>query len=65
MRELPLDKIDEADRQRVIEVLKHTSVYRRLPTQVMRCDPELFQFVIDHPEVMANIWQLLGIEDIQ
>ncbi|MBX9790544.1 MAG: hypothetical protein K2Y37_16620 [Pirellulales bacterium] len=64
IKNLPLDRLDESDRQRVIDVLKHTSVYRRLPNQVMRCDPELFQFMIENPEVLANIWQLLGIEDI-
>ena len=64
IKDLPLDRLDESDRERVIEVLKHTSVYRRLPNQVMRCDPELFQFMIENPEVLANIWQLLGIEDI-
>ncbi len=61
---LPLDHLSEQDRDRVRSVVGNVSIYRRLPSRVIRCDPELYQFTIENPEIMVNIWQLLGLEDV-
>lgn len=64
IRRIPWNHLDGQARSQVEAVLEKTSLYRRLPTQVVRCDPELYQFTIDNPEVLVNIWHLLGLEDI-
>jgi hypothetical protein len=61
---IPRDKLTEAQIEKVRSVVNKPSVYRRMPTQVIRCDPDLYLFVMNHPEVMANIWQVMGIEDV-
>ncbi len=61
---LPLDRLSDEDRERVRSVVSNVSIYRRLPTRVIRCDPELYQFTLENPEIMVNIWQLLGLEDV-
>jgi hypothetical protein len=61
---MPLDRLDPASREKVTAVLKKTSVYRRLPTAVIRCDPQLYMFILHHPEILANVWQLMQIEDV-
>jgi hypothetical protein len=61
---MPLDRLDAPSREKVLDVLKKTSVYRRMPTAVTRSDPELYLFVLNHPEILANIWQLMQIENI-
>lgn len=61
---LPLDRLTDEDRERVRSVVSNVSIYRRLPTRVIRCDPELYQFTLENPEIMVNIWQLLGLEDV-
>ena len=42
-------------------MLDKVSIYRRLPAQVCHCDPSLYLFLMDHPEVLVNIWQAMGI----
>lgn len=61
---IPRDKLTPDQIEKIRSVVNKPSVYRRMPTQVIRCDPDLYLFVMDHPEVVANIWQLLGIEDV-
>lgn len=61
---LPFDQLSPADQERVNAVVTQVSIYRRLPTQVLNCDLELYDFMADHPEVLANVWQLLGIDDV-
>jgi len=60
---LPLDHLSVDDQQRVQSVVSKASIYRRLPTRVIRCDPELYQFTLENPEIMVGIWKLLGLED--
>lgn len=61
---IPLDQLTSEQRNRVREVVSNVSIYRRLPTRVIRCDPELYHFTLENPEIMVNIWQLLGLEDV-
>jgi hypothetical protein len=61
---IPRDKLTPEQIEKVRSVVNKPSLYRRLPTQVIRCDPDLYLFVMNHPEVLANIWQLMGIEDV-
>ena len=35
-------------------------MFRRMPVSVIQCDPELHRFSVRHPEVIVNIWQLMG-----
>lgn len=64
IRAIPWDRIDRRNHPRIESVLEKTSLYRRLPQQMIRCDAELYAFTIDNPEILINIWHLLGLEDI-
>ena len=46
------------------EVLQNVSVFRRVPVHVIDCDPDLYLFLARHPEVVVNIWQLMGISKV-
>jgi hypothetical protein len=61
IRAIPWRNMAPADRQRAQSVIKNTSIYRRLPTRVIDCDPDMFAFLIAHPEVVIDVWQLMGI----
>lgn len=58
---IPWKSLEPAQRQRVEFVIRNASVYRRLPTRVIDCDPDLFSFLLRHPDVVVNVWQLMGI----
>ena len=50
---------------RVRQVVQNPSVFRRVPVQVIDCDPNLYLFLVRHPEVVVNIWQVMGISKVK
>lgn len=61
---IPRNRLNAEQLQMVDNLVAKTSIFRRLPTQVIECDPQIYQYVMEHPEIVANIWQLLGIEKV-
>jgi hypothetical protein len=64
VRSIPFDQLDADSRGKVDVVLSNVSIYRRLPVRVTDCDPDLFMFLIRHPDVVVNIWELLGVSQV-
>lgn len=64
LRALPLDWLSVHDRRRVHDVVSQATIYRRLPTHVVDCDPELFQLLIQYPEIIVDIWNVMGVANI-
>jgi hypothetical protein len=64
IRSIPLDKLDPSVRGKVATAIAETSLYRRLPIQVIDCDPDLYLFLIRHPEVIVNIWEVMKISNV-
>ncbi len=61
---IPLKRLNRAHSQAVRAVLEDTSVFRRLPTKVVSCDPAMFTFMARNPEVLVEIWRELGITQV-
>lgn len=64
-RAIPIAKIDPAYRKSVGEVLADPSIFRRLPTNVIDCQPELFTFIAQNPDVLVAIWRQLGVSGVE
>jgi len=58
---IPFDKLTSEDRSRLRLVVAPNSIFRRLPIQVTPCDPEMYFFLVRNPDVVVNIWQVLGV----
>ena len=65
MQALPLDKLDAQSRAKVHAVLANITIFRRLPVRVVDCDPDLYLFLVRHPDVVINIWNTLKISQLQ
>ena len=65
MRAIPLDKLDADTRRKAVSVLNNVTAYRRLPVRVVCCDPRLYALVVCHPDVVVNIWEVLGISQLK
>lgn len=65
LRSLPLEKLDDTARSKVLSVVQESSFFRRLPVCVIRCDPELYLFVVRHPDVIVAIWRAMGVTEIE
>ncbi|QDU76952.1 hypothetical protein Pan97_40100 [Bremerella volcania] len=64
LRQIPFAQMRPQDQNRVSEVVKDPSIFRRLPVQVIDCDPEIYAFLVSYPEVVVNIWELMGITNV-
>ncbi|MGO9111772.1 MAG: hypothetical protein ACLP9L_21305 [Thermoguttaceae bacterium] len=65
VQSIPFDKLDADSREKVNSVLSNVSIYRRLPVRVVNCDPDLYLFLVRHPDVVVNIWEILGVSQLQ
>jgi hypothetical protein len=63
-RSVPIAKVDPAYQQAVRDVLASPSLFRRLPTNVVDCHPDLFTFLAQNPEVLVEIWRHLGVSQV-
>src|SRR5262245_37857106 len=64
VRSLPLSELTAETRRKLMAVIERPSIYRRLPQKSIDCDPALFQFLIRNPEVVVNIWELMGVSNM-
>ncbi len=54
-----------ADRKAVDKIVGKATLYRRLPSRVIDCDGELFDYLVDHPEVVVDCWNVMGVSRLQ
>lgn len=64
LKEIPFDKLDADAQAKVSSVLSSISLFRRLPIQVVQCDPDLYLFLVEHPDVVVNMWEVMGVTQI-
>jgi hypothetical protein len=58
---IPWRELDPTDRKGVEKLVGDASIYRRMPTRVIDCDPELFNFLGQNPDVVTEIWRMMGV----
>lgn len=64
MRTIPYRQLDPDARRKVDAVLDNVTVFRRMPAQIMPCDPDFYLFMVQHPDVMVDLWKALGISNL-
>jgi len=62
---IPWEKLDAESQAKVKSVLSDVSIFRRLPIRVVDCDPNMYLFLIRHPDVVVNIWEVLKISSLK
>jgi hypothetical protein len=65
VRALPWQQLAPNERRTVQAVIHGAGIYRRLPTRVVDCDPEIFAFLVQHPEVVVDVWRVMGISRVK
>jgi len=61
---IPFAELSLAEQEAVRGVIDDTAIYRRMPTTVVDCDPQMYQFLVRHPEVIVKIWDVLGVSNV-
>ncbi|HEV3024407.1 MAG TPA: hypothetical protein VGX76_18150, partial [Pirellulales bacterium] len=65
MRAIPYTQLDRNSRIKVGAVLANTTVFRRLPPETIECDSKLFVFLLEHPDLVVNMWEALGVSEVE
>jgi len=65
LQAIPWQKLNAASQQKLAPILKNPALYRRMPVETIRCDHQMQTFLVRNPEVIVNIWQLMGITQVQ
>jgi hypothetical protein len=65
VRAIPFDQMNEQVKGKLWSVVARPTTFRRLPAQVIDCDPDLYVFLVRYPEVVVNMWQLMGVTKVQ
>jgi len=62
---IPFDRLTPDARAKIQAVVERPTIYRRLPNKSIVCSPEMYLFLLRNPEVVVNMWQLMGITTVQ
>lgn len=62
---LPTERLTKAAQKRILSIANSPTIYRRLPTQAIDCDRDMFLFLARNPEVMVGMWDLMGITKVK
>ncbi len=65
LRAIPFQQLTPEARAKATSVIQDLSLYRKLPAKSIDCDPELYAFLVRHPEVVVNVWRVMGITQMQ
>jgi hypothetical protein len=61
---LPYQQLNAETKNKIADVLNKPSIYRRLPVTSISADPDYYRFLVRYPEVIVNIWQLMGVTEM-
>lgn len=64
LREIPLGSLQEPLRSKVHQIVARPTIYRRMPIEVVPCDPDLYVFLVRYPEIVVSMWQLMGVTKV-
>lgn len=61
---LPLQRLTPQASQKIQRITDKPTIYRRLPTQAIACDRDMFLFLTRNPEVLVGMWDLMDITKV-
>lgn len=62
---IPFDQFAPEYRRRLAAIVESPTLVRRMPAYAIECDPDLFLFLVRYPEVVVDIWRLMGVSGVQ
>ena len=62
---VPLKMLNRETQQKLQPILDKPSLYRRLPVTAIQCDEDYFRYLVRHPEVIVEIWKLMGVTKME
>ena len=64
IQRLPFQQLTPEAGARLKTVVSNSSYFRSMPSESVECDPEMFTFLVRHPEVIVNIWEVMDVTKV-
>ena len=61
LQTIPFQELNQQTKNKIQGILQKPSIYRRLPVTMINIDPDYFVFLARYPEVVVNIWKIMGV----
>jgi hypothetical protein len=61
IQSIPFERLTDEAQARVWKIVSQPSIYRRLPVARVQTDQDLYLFLVRHPEIIVNMWELMGV----
>lgn len=61
---MPLDRLTKTAQKRILDIAESPTIFRRLPTQAISCDRDMFLFLSRNPEVLVGMWDIMGVTSV-
>ena len=65
VKQIPWAQLNSETKAKIGDVVDKPNMYRSLPRMAIQIDPDYLHFLIRHPEVVVNIWELMGITEMK
>ena len=64
LRKIPWESLSQTAKAKIKPVITSHSIFRRLPQQAVYADSEMYQFLVEHPDIVVGFWEKLGVTQI-
>ncbi len=64
LKKIPWSELTTEQKSKIKPVIGGHSIFRRMPQQAVYTDPEVYQFLVRHPDVVVGFWEKLGVTQI-
>ncbi len=64
IQRIPFPQLTPDANAKLKSVVIGSSYFRSMPTETVDCDPEMFTFLVRHPEVIVNIWEVMEVTKV-
>ncbi|MEZ6126316.1 MAG: hypothetical protein R3C49_24585 [Planctomycetaceae bacterium] len=63
--QIPYGKMSARSQQRASFIAGNASLYRRMPSLQYEVNPDIYQYLINHPDVAISTWRVMGISKLE
>ena len=57
---IPFERMTASATERIKSTINSEAVYKHLPESTIQCSPELYIQLVRYPELVCNMWELMG-----
>jgi hypothetical protein len=61
---IPYSQMTPQANAKLKQIVDSPTIFRRMPVQQIDCDEEMFTFLVRYPEVLVNLWDLMGVTNV-